>query len=256
MKAFFTAALYRPLFNALAWLYENVAFEDLGIAIILLTIGVRLLLFPLFHQTVKHQRITQNLQPEIKRIQKDHKEDKETQAQKIMELYSEHKVNPLTPLLALFVQLPIVFVLYRIFIHGFSGNALDLLYPSIDLPESPNQTFLGLIDLGQSNMWLVGFAAIAQYIQGKLSLAKSKSRDREKPSKAEKVGQNMVTFMPILTVMILYNLPAAIGLYWGTTTVFSILQQLIVNCSLNKEEGKKLLLGSHGKSQGDNKGNI
>src|SRR3989344_3575916 len=153
MKAFFTEALYRPLFNALAWLYENVAFEDLGVAIILLTIGVRLLLFPLFHQTVKNQRITQNLQPEIKRIQKHHKEDKEIQAQKIMELYDQHKVNPLMPLLALIIQIPIVFVLYRIFIHGFSGDALSLLYPSVTLPESPNQSFLGLIDLRQSNLW-------------------------------------------------------------------------------------------------------
>ena len=255
MKAFFTAALYRPLFNALAWLYENVAFEDLGVAIILLTIGVRILLFPLFHQTVKHQRITQNLQPEIKHIQNTHKEDKETQAQKIMELYEQHKVNPLTPLLALIVQIPIVIVLYRIFIHGFSGDALDLLYPSINIPDSPNQNFLGLVDLTQSNIWLVGFAAIAQYVQGKLSLSKHKKKGDE-PSKAERVGQNMVTFMPILTVMILFNLPAAIGLYWGTTTVFSIFQQLIVNHSLNKEEGKKLSLGSHGKSQGENKGNI
>src|SRR3989344_1180840 len=110
MEAFFRETLYRPFFNALAWLYENVAFEDLGIAIILLTLAVRLVLFPLFHQTVKHQRITQNLQPEIKRIQNSHKEDKEVQAQKIMELYEEHKVNPLMPLLALIIQIPIVFV--------------------------------------------------------------------------------------------------------------------------------------------------
>ena len=66
----------------------------------------------------------------------------------------------------------------------------------------------------------------------------------------------MVTFMPILTVMILFNLPSAIGLYWGTTTVFSIFQQLIVNHSLNKEEGKEILLGSHGESKGENKGDI
>src|SRR3989344_2458296 len=256
MREFFTHALYIPLFNALAWLYENVAFEDLGIAIILLTLAVRLLLFPLFHQTVKHQRITQNLQPEIKRIQKHHKDDKETQAQKIMELYDSHKVNPLTPLLALIIQIPIVFVLYRIFVNGFSGDALDLLYPSITLPESPNQSFLGLIDLTRSNLWVVGFAAIAQYVQGRLSLAKKSKKKGDEPSKAERVGQNMVTFMPILTVMILFNLPSAIGLYWGTTTVFSIFQQLIVNHSLNKEEGKKLSLGSHGESQGENKGDI
>src|SRR3989344_3323048 len=256
IRTFFTELLYRPLFNALAWLHENVAFEDLGIAIILLTIIVRIFLFPLFHQTVRHQRITQNLQPEIKRIQKDHKEDKETQMQKIVELYDQHKVNPMVPLLALIVQIPIIFVLYRIFSHGFSGDSLNLLYPFITLPESPNQSFLGLIDLTQSNLWVVAFAAIAQYIQGKLSLRKKSKAKGDDLSKAEKVGESLTTFMPILTVVILFNLPAAIGLYWGATTVFSIFQQLIVNHSLNKEEGKKLSLGSHGKSQGENKGNI
>ena len=173
-----------------------------------------------------------------------------------MELYDSHKVNPLTPLLALIIQIPIVFVLYRIFVNGFSGDALDLLYPSITLPESPNQSFLGLIDLTRSNLWVVGFAAIAQYVQGRLSLAKKSKKKGDEPSKAERVGQNMVTFMPILTVMILFNLPSAIGLYWGTTTVFSIFQQLVVNHSLNKAEGKGISLGSHGESQGENKGDI
>ncbi|MDZ4231255.1 MAG: YidC/Oxa1 family membrane protein insertase, partial [Patescibacteria group bacterium] len=211
MREFFTEAFYRPIFNALAWLYENVAFEDLGIAIILLTLAVRVLLFPLFHKTTKHQRLTQNLQPEIQRIQKKHKDNKETQAQKIMELYSQHKINPLTPLIALIIQLPIIIVLYRVFIHGFSGDALNLLYPSIDLPDVPDQTFLGLIDLTQSNTWIAGFAALAQYVQGRLSLAKINKNKGGEMSKAEKVGKNMVIFMPFLTLAILFSLPAAVG---------------------------------------------
>jgi len=256
MKAFFTQVFYQPLFNALAWLYANVAFNDLGIAIILLTLVVRILLFPLFHQTTKHQRLTQDLQPEIKKIQKKHKDDKETQAQKIMELYSEHKINPLTPLIALVVQLPIIIILYRIFIHGFSGDALNLLYPSISLPDVPDQHFFGIIDLTQSNTWVAGVAAVAQYIQGKLSLAKTKKKNGGEPSKAEKIGKNMVLFMPLLTLAILFNLPSAVGIYWVTTTVFSIGQQWFVNHTLNKEEGKRLSLGSNGEGQRQNKGDI
>ncbi|MEX2054106.1 MAG: YidC/Oxa1 family membrane protein insertase [Candidatus Colwellbacteria bacterium] len=256
MREFFTEAFYRPLFNALAWLYENVAFEDLGIAIILLTLAVRILLFPLFHKTAKHQRVTQNLQPEIKRIQKKHKEDKETQAQKIMELYSQHKINPLTPLIALIIQLPVIIILYRIFIHGFSGDALNLLYPSIDLPDIPSQTFLGLVDLTKSNVWIIGFAAVAQYIQGRLALAKASKNKGEQMSKAEKVGKSMVIFMPILTVVILFTVPSAVGIYWCTTTLFSIGQQWLVNHSLNKEEQKRLLLNSNGEGKGQNSGDI
>lgn len=253
MKELFTQALYRPLFNALAWLYENVAFEDLGVAIILLTLAVRLLLFPLFHKTAKHQRLTQNLQPQIRHIQKKHKEDKETQAQKIIELYSEHKINPLTPLVALFIQLPIIFVLYRIFINGFSGDALELLYSSVHLPDSPNQTFLGWVDLTKSNTWVAVFAALAQYVQGKLSLSRGKGgKEQGETTKAERISKNMILFMPVLTILILFNLPAAVGLYWGTTTVFSAFQQLLVNRSLNKGEQKKLSLTSNGESQREN----
>lgn len=253
MKGFFTEFLYRPLFNALAWLYENVAFQDLGIAIILLTLAVRLVLFPLFHKTVKHQRITQDLQPQIKAIQTKYKGDKETQAKEIIGLYGKHNINPLTPILVLLIQLPIIFALYRIFINGFSNGALDLLYPSIHLPEVPDQNFLGLVsDLTAPSMAVAIFAAVAQYFQGKLSLAKQKKGDKSRKSNefsAEVVGRRMVLFMPVFTLMILSSLPAAVGLYWSTTTIFSIFQQAIVNRSLNKEGGSNISLGGNGGDQ-------
>lgn len=254
MREILTEIFYRPLFNALAWLYANVALEDLGLAIIILTIIVRLVLFPLFQKTAKHQKITQNLQPKIKKLQKQHKDDKETQAKKIIELYSEHKINPLTPLLALLIQLPIIFVLYRIFIHGFSDGALELLYPSINFPAMPNQTFLGS-DLTQPSLWIAGVAAAAQLIQGKLTFSRKKKQGEEE-SKAEKIGKNMMYFMPLLTLGILWNLPAAVGVYWSTTTFFSIFQQWLVNRSLNKEGEEKLSLGSNGKGKGQNSEDI
>jgi len=260
MKALFTEFLYRPLFNALAWLYQNVAFQDLGVAIILLTLAVRIILFPLFHKTVKHQRITQDLQPQIKAIQTKHKEDKETQAKEIMELYGKHNINPLTPILVMLIQLPIIFAVYRIFINGFSNGALDLLYPSIHLPEVPGQNFLGLVnDLTIPSMTIAVFAAVAQYFQGKLSFAKRKkgSKGQKLPeSSVETIGKRMIFFMPIFTLLILSSLPAAIGLYWLTTTVFSIFQQVIVNQSLNKEGVNNISLGGHGGDKRQNSKDI
>lgn len=241
IRAFFTEFLYRPLFNALAWLYQGIALEDLGLAIILLTLAVRILLFPLFHKTVKHQQITQNLQPQIKQIQKKHKDDKETQAKEILGLYSDHKINPLTPLLALIIQLPIIFILYRIFINGFSNGALDLLYPFIELPTSPNQTLLGLVDLTEPSVLIALVAAALQYAQGKLSLAKSKGESR-----AEKIGRKMVFIMPAITLVILYNLPAGIGIYWATTTLFSVFQQYLVSRTLNKKGDGGVSLAENG----------
>ncbi|MBU2101102.1 YidC/Oxa1 family membrane protein insertase [Patescibacteria group bacterium] len=250
MKAFFTEFLYRPLFNALAWLYQNAAFEDLGVAIILFTLAVRFVLFPLFHKTVKHQRITQDIQPQIKQIQKKHKDDKEKQAKEIIELYGKHKINPMTPILVLLIQLPIIFTVYRIFINGFSNGALDLLYSFIHISATPNHNFLGLIDdLTVPSMVVAVAAAIAQYFQGKTAFAKKSKKDKKQApqdSPAEKIGKRMILVMPFFTFWILTQLPAAIGLYWLTTTGFSIFQQAIVNKSLNKEGQKDISLGDHG----------
>ena len=251
MKGLFTEFLYKPLFNALAWLYQNVAFQDLGIAIILLTIAVRIVLFPLFHRMAKHQRITQNIQPQIKAIQTKYKDDKETQAKEIIELYGKHNLNPLTPILVLLIQLPIIIALYRIFNNGFSNGALSILYHSVHLHEIPNQDFLGLIkDLTVPSVAIAVLAAIVQYFQGKLSLGtkavKDKGQQKQPGSPVEAAGRRMVIMMPILTLVILNSLPAAIGLYWFTTTGFSIVQQVIVNRSLNKAGADNISLGGHG----------
>ncbi|PIR98595.1 MAG: hypothetical protein COT88_00630 [Candidatus Colwellbacteria bacterium CG10_big_fil_rev_8_21_14_0_10_41_28] len=244
MKEFFTLILYQPLFNALAWLYQHASFMDLGVAIILMTTLVRVVLFPLFHKTAKHQRVTQDLQPEIKKIQKKHKDDKEAQAKHIMELYNRHKVNPLTPIFVLLIQLPIIFSLYKIFINGFTEESMVLLYPFIDLSGVPGHTFLGLVDLTSPNLVIAGFAAAFQYIQGKISLSKKgKNTNKEELSQAEKLGKRMIFIMPGITLAILYNLPAAVGLYWTTTTLFSIFQQFVVNRStsgpkVDNDDGK------------------
>lgn len=136
-----------------------------------------------------------------------------------MGLYREHRVNPLSSFLLILVQLPILIALYQVFMKGLSIEAgfLEL-------------SFLGLIDLSEKSAIIVGLAAAAQYFQGKLSIIKS-----EKPFKdltpAERMGRQMIYLGPILTVIFLYffNLPSAVGLYWLTTSLFSVIQQIIIN---------------------------
>src|SRR5687767_12153083 len=108
MRYLFHELLYQPLFNALVFLYENVTFGDIGIAIILLTIIIRLILYPLFRKSIRNQMLLQRIQPMVKRIQEEHKENREKQAKALLELYREHKVNPFSGILLLFVQLPIL----------------------------------------------------------------------------------------------------------------------------------------------------
>ena len=113
MQAFFHEVLYRPLFNILAFIYNNLAGEDLGIAIVVLAIFVRLVLFPIFQMSFKNNQQMQKVQPELKEIQRKYKNDRQKLAEKQMELFKKHDINPLimfVPLLSiLFIQLPIIF---------------------------------------------------------------------------------------------------------------------------------------------------
>lgn len=228
MSNLFNQFLYNPLLNALIFLYENISGQDLGIAIIVLTIAIRIILLPLFYKGAKDQAIMQRLAPKIKEIQKDHKDDRAKQAQVLMELYREHKVNPLSQFLIIIIQLPILIALYRVFLKGIPANT-GLSYH-----------FLGIIDLSSRSLVIVILAALAQYFQGKLSLPKIAKRDEEL-SPMEKMGRQMVFIGPILTIMFLSYLPSAVGLYWLTTSVFSIIQQMAINKRLAKANDEKLI---------------
>src|SRR5882672_9120926 len=138
MGFLFNLILYRPLFNALVFLYEHVTFSDLGLAIVLLTLIIRGILYPLFYKSLKHQSVLQRIQPHIKKIQDDHNGDKEKQAAALLALYKEHKVNPFSGFFLILIQLPILIALYRVFLNGFSPNAFDALYSFIAQPATWN----------------------------------------------------------------------------------------------------------------------
>ena len=216
MIELFNKILYQPLFNVLVFLYQYLG--DLGVAIIILTVLIRVVLFPLFYKGAKDQAIMQRLAPKIKEIQTNHKNNREEQAKALMGLYREHKVNPLSSFLLILVQLPILIALYQVFMKGLVG------------PDFLDLNFLGLIDLSKKSAIIVGLAAVAQYFQGKLSVVKT-----NKPFKdltpMERMGRQMIYLGPILTIIFLYffNLPSAVGLYWLTTSLFSVIQQIIIN---------------------------
>lgn len=240
MSALFNELLYRPMVNALVLLYENITFGDIGLAIILLTLIIRIVLFPVFFKTAKHQRISQELQPHIKRIQEEHKDDKASQTKAMMDLYKKHKINPLTPIFLIILQIPIIYALYVVFSQSFSENALsekalNALYSFVMPPENVSYTFFGL-DLKVRNTLLVVIAAVGQFFQSKLAMIKTKKSLEDKTvSQAEGIAKNMMYLGPLLTLGFLWNLPAAIGLYWLSTTVFSIIQQIFLNRHMEKK---------------------
>ncbi len=236
MVSLFDTILYYPLFNGLILLYNNAAFGDLGIAIILLTLAIRILLFPLFYYGFKNQTLMQQVQPEIARIQELHKHDKEKQATAMMEAYKKYNVNPFSSIILIFCQLPILIALYQVFLNGFGDEALVGLYGFVVNPGHLNTSLLGLIDLKEKSVILVMLASILQYYQGVLSLGKKRAETQNDP--AQRMAKTMIWVGPVLTVLVLGSLPAAVGLYWLTSSAFSIGQQWYINKSISKDYGE------------------
>ncbi|MBI3589244.1 MAG: membrane protein insertase YidC [Candidatus Liptonbacteria bacterium] len=227
MKAIFSTLLFQPLFNILIFFYQTIAFHDFGLAIIFLTLLIRLILFPVFQKSTRHQRVMQELQPKLKKVQEEHKKDRTKQAAAMMAVYKDHNVSPFSGFLLLLVQIPVLIALYLVLRQSLSAESLKGLYSFISSPQKLNYSFLGLINLANRSIVVVSLAVITQYFQAKLSLPKiEKGRVL---SQTEKMGRQMAYFGPILTAVIFFNFPAALGLYWLITSLFSIFQQLIIN---------------------------
>ena len=225
-----------PLLNLLVFLYETAAFHDLGLAIILMTLLIRFVLFPFFHKGAKQQILMQRIQPKAKKIQEMHKDDREKQTKALMELYKEHGVNPLSSIFLLLLQLPILLALYRIFLYGLGGTGqIAGLYSFIPQPGAINATFLGIVNLAAPSILLVVIAAILQFFQARLAIYKPP--DGTPPSQAQKLAGQMAFIGPLVTLFIFYRLPSAVALYWVVSSLFSIIQQIFVNRHLQKQFG-------------------
>lgn len=235
--ALMTKLLYKPLFNILMLLYVYIPGQDFGVAIIVLTLIIRLILYPSYLQTIKSQQSLKNLQPHIDKVKELYKDDKAKQSQELVKLYQEHKVNPLGGCLPLLIQLPIMYALYRVFTVGLSNENLSHLYnwfPKI--PETINTTFLAFtgipaltVNLATPNLYLAILAGIVQLAQGLvMKRMQPATADLKSGGISKIINVQMIYFFPLFTVFIAVSLPAALSLYWVATTFFMVVQQLII----------------------------
>lgn len=153
MIQFFNYALYQPLLNFLVWVYNVLPGHDLGLAIIILTIVIRLILWPLSQKATKSQKAMQDLQPKIKALQEKYKNDKQKITLATMDLYRQSKINPFSSFLIVLIQLPILIAVYRVFWKGLKAKELSL-YHFIHNPGSLNVTAFGFLNLAQPNIIL------------------------------------------------------------------------------------------------------
>lgn len=235
MITLYNELLYKPLFNALIFIYNVLPVADMGLAIVALTVLIRLLLYPLSKKAVASQMALKEIQPQILEIQSKYKDNKQEQAKAMMALYQEKKINPFSGCLPILIQFPILIALYQVFLGGFDPANFKELYSFISKPAFINPLFLGLINLSQPNLIFAVLAGISQFFQTRMVIPAKPAVAGDKGGFSQMMNQQMLYFMPIFTVFIATRLPAALALYWLVTNVFSIGQQYLFSKHVKKQ---------------------
>ncbi len=237
-SVFYHAVFYRPLYNGLVLLVGTVPHGDVGIAIILFTILVRFVLYPLSKKSLESQRKMKELSPLMEKIKIDFKDNKDEQAKRTLALYRDNKINPFSGILFMFIQLPIIIALYQVFRGGLSATDPSLLYSFVHTPSVISLHFLGIVDIAKTkNILLALLAAISQFFQAKYTiLATSPAPTPAKDGVEKKLsfqdeftnGMNlqMKYMLPAMIGIFAYGFSGAVTLYWITNNLFSIVQEL------------------------------
>lgn len=239
----FNTLLVQPMLNALMFIYKTIPGHDLGVAIIILTILIRGILYVPSLSSIKSQRNLQEIQPKLDALKKKYKDNREEMGRQLMKFYKENKVNPFSSCLPLLIQLPILFALFQVFYAGLAIDAetgllaektLNNLYGPLKdyYTTTPVSTiFIGFIDLAKVGNWgLAVLSGALQFVQSRMLISKKGPKGMpgaKDENVAAQTSKMMTYFFPIMIVIIGLRLPTGLILYWVAATLFSIVQQYI-----------------------------
>lgn len=249
---FFNLILVWPITNVLIALYKGLVLAHvpyaLGFSIIILTVIIRFLLYPLISSQLKASRKMQEIAPHLSRLKDKHKGDAKTLQQETMKLYKEHGVNPAAGCLPVLIQLPIIWALYAVLqqIVSLKSSAAiayinkTVYLNSLKVSGNWDTTFFGL-PLGQTPAQLLPslgglillvpiITGLFQFIQSKMMFAKPQTltNEKNKPKKEDfaSVFQTQSLYLfPVMIAFFSYGFPIGLSLYWNTFTIFGIFQQ-------------------------------
>jgi len=234
-KKLWMGILYRPIYNVLIFLIAVIPGHSLGLAIIILTLIVRTILLAPSQKAMKAQRKMQMIQPMLESIKEKHKGDQQKIAQETMQLWKTHKVSPMGSCLPLLLQFPVLIALFYVVQKGLNPDNAYMLYTTYEgfSFNNINIHFLGLNLLGKNLYALPLIVGLLTFVQMKLSMQTNKSKNGEKKKTNEMAMTNniMSYFMPVMVAVFTVSLPAAVGIYWGTSTLYGVIQQIFVNRS-------------------------
>lgn len=257
----FDLIVVQPIFNLLMALYSIVPGGDFGVAVIIFTILIRIIMWPLISKQLHQVKIMRKIQPELDRIKKQAKGNRQMQGMMMLEVYKKYNISPFRSIGLTLIQLPIFFGLYRVIqiftmhrgdLGKYTYNLLENIPAVSNLIANPNNfnnKLFGFVDLtvqaiGKSGispllLALAIGAGIMQYISSKQTMPQKQTKKGLRQIMAEAaegkeadssemnaaVMQKMVKFMPIMLTLIMVNLPGAIALYSCTFTAVAVVQQ-------------------------------
>lgn len=256
----FELIIVQPIFNLLLGIYSILPGHDFGIALIIFTIIIRFALWPLIVRQLHQVKQMRKLQPELAKIKKATKGNRQQESMQMLELYKKHDVKPFRSILILLIQLPIFIALYQVIqiftlhrdqIERFTYDFLHNVGPIrtiIDHPEQFNEKLFGIVDLTAHaispagiNIFLVLLAVLAaatQYIISKQTTPTTSTKrfrdvmaeaaEGKQPDQSELnavMMSKMTKFLPFLMLFIMLGLPGALALYYATSNIVAAIQQ-------------------------------
>ncbi len=258
----FNSLIVQPIFNILVLIYSVVPYADFGIALIIFTVLVRFLMYPLVKKQLHQSRAMQKMQPELKRIQAEYKDDRQAQGVAMMELYKKHNISPWRSIVILIIQIPIFLALFTViqifaqhrdqigqWTYGFL-KGLPAIHSLIQSPNNFNHTAFGFIDLTKTSvtagqiywplMIIAVIGAVTQYFMSRQIMPKTAATKRtfrqimedaasgkqqNQSDVNQVVSSNMMKFMPIMMFFIMISLPGALALYYVISNLVAVGQQ-------------------------------
>jgi len=272
---FFDVVVVQPILNLLMAIYATIPGSDFGIAVVIFTIIIRFLLWPLVKKQLHQAKAMRKMQPELKKLKVKYKNNRQAQGLAMMELYKKHNISPFGSIGILLIQLPILIGMYRVvqifvmhrdelgkYTYGFM-DSLPVVKDLLANPDNFNPNFLGMFDLTQhavgQNGVVVGLvivalaASVLQYFMSKQMSPNVDTKKRLRDILAEAgqgkeadqsevnaiMMQKMMKFMPIMLFFIMISLPGALALYMATGNAVAFIQNKII-LGQDKDELQKI----------------
>ncbi len=244
MSFLFHNFFYAPLYNGLIWFINIIPFHSVGLAVILFTCIVKIIIFPLSQQSVKTQFEMKKIEPELNEIKLKYKDDKQVQAEKVMQLYKDKGINPFAGILLMIIQFPILIALYWVFLKGGLPKIdVKSIYSFTKIPSIINMDLFG-ISVASKNIVFAVFVALAQFLQMQITLPKPKkvdSKDGKDPGfgdeLAKSMNMQMKYVMPVVMFFIAENFPVVVSLYLITSSLFAIGQEYYMRSRYKNNAG-------------------